>query len=214
MDEGIYQSHPWIHMFVDQMQSSFLRSGTDSITVFHQTSVLSFQGEMGVNHEAFRVSSTNPRSEIPSTYDLLAIGFSCVVERIMVLGDVQAEEMLGGEIPPTFGASIGVCFHVMNLVGLVGGKVEGLSMRWQSTSHDGRGGGVDGGLKVIVHMDIFRRLPWTLRAQQSGRRRVRVRTRPFCAHGRILYGRNKTVPPTIGSGSLNLWIFESLNLES
>lgn len=67
---------------------------------------------------------------------LLALRSPRLVQRIVVLGDVEGEEVLGGEVPVAGGAAVRVGLGVVDLEVGEGGEGEG-GVGWEGAFHCG-----------------------------------------------------------------------------
>ena len=93
-------------VLVDEMHPAFLRRRTDLLAILHEATI------------RFLVSRP-PR----------------VREGIVVLGNVQAEEVLGGKVSVAFGTAVAMGFGVVNFEIGEGGEGEGFGVRWQGAFH-------------------------------------------------------------------------------
>lgn len=94
------------HVLIDEMHPAFLRRRTDLLAIFHKAAV--------------RFLLSRP---------------SRLGEWIVVLGYVQSEEVLGGEVPVAFGTAIAMGFGVVDFEVGEGGEGEGFGVRWQGAFH-------------------------------------------------------------------------------
>ena len=119
-------------VLIDEMHPPFLRRRTDLLAIFHKAAV------------CFLISRP-----------------SCLGQWIVVLGYVQTEEVLGGEVPVAFGTAVAVGFGVVDFEVGEGGEGEGFGVGWQGAFHCCTSGRVivcGGGLHVFGGMR--RRRAW------------------------------------------------------
>jgi hypothetical protein len=86
------------HMFIDKMHASSLWIEADFVTPFNKTAVL------GISSKRFS------RTELSwiRKYRLFTLGSSRLVQRIMVLTDMEPKKMFCGKVPSAFRTPIGV----------------------------------------------------------------------------------------------------------
>jgi hypothetical protein len=112
------------------------------------------------------------------------------IERVVTLGNMQREEMLGGEVFGTFYTPERMCFKIVDFVIVVCGKFDGL-VRRQSTSY----GCVCGICSWNIQMCIFARRLYAVNRQIISNRcmvyaRFRVSSSAF-RHGEEMWWRGR-----------------------
>lgn len=76
----------------------------------------------------------------------------------MILGNMQPEKMLRGEIPSTLRTPIGMRLRIVNFEFFERRKLECLSMGWEGAFHhsDSSSGGGGGGQRLRRNVKVFR----------------------------------------------------------
>lgn len=93
-------------MLVNEMHTALLGRRTDLLTALHKAPVR-----------------------------LLVLGPPCFLERVVVLGYVEAEEMVCGEVLAAFGAAVAVDLGVVDFEVGEGGEGEGFLVGWEGAFH-------------------------------------------------------------------------------
>ena len=103
----------WEQMLVHEVHASLFRRGAYLVAVLYEATVLTRYSVPSLIPEGL------PTGEDLITYGLLSPLPSSLVQRVVVLANVQTQEMLRWEVLSTFRASIGVCLCIMHIKLLV-----------------------------------------------------------------------------------------------